>query len=65
MHRTVLCDSIYRADDRLYVNTHVYGLPAAQAPVWHLRKIPGGDLARHYLESFKRVWDDAIPMTEA
>jgi hypothetical protein len=65
MHRTVLYNSIYRADDRLYVNTHVYGLPAAQAPVWHLRRIPGGELARHYLESFELVWSNAIPMREA
>lgn len=64
-HHTVLYNSIYRADDRLFVNTHIYGLPAAQAPLWHLRKIPGGELARHYLESFERVWDDATPMTEA
>ncbi|GAB3930354.1 DUF5919 domain-containing protein [Kribbella albertanoniae] len=64
IHRTVLYNSIYRADDRLFVNTHVYGLPAAQAPVWHLRKIPGGELAGHYLESFERVWTDATPMTE-
>ncbi|MEV4267733.1 helix-turn-helix transcriptional regulator [Kribbella sp. NPDC049584] len=65
LHRTVLYNSIFRADDRLFVNTHIYGLPAAQAPVWHLRKIPGGELARHYLESFDRVWDDATPMTES
>jgi transcriptional regulator with XRE-family HTH domain len=65
LHRTVLYNSIYRADDRLFVNTHIYGLPAAQAPLWHLRKIPGGELAGHYLESFERVWDDATPMTES
>jgi hypothetical protein len=64
MHRTVLYNSIYRADDLLFVNTHVYGLPAAQAPLWHLRRIPGGELAAHYLESFERVWNEAIPMTE-
>nr|WP_202892527.1 XRE family transcriptional regulator [Kribbella shirazensis] len=64
LHRTVLYNSIFRADDRLFVNTHIYGLPAAQAPVWHLRKIPGGELARHYLESFERVWDNATPVTE-
>lgn len=64
-HRTVLYNSIYRADDRLFVNTHIYGLPAAQAPLWHLRKIPGGELARHYLDSFERVWDDATPTTES
>jgi transcriptional regulator with XRE-family HTH domain len=65
LHHTVLYNSIYRADDRLFVNTHIYGLPAAQAPLWHLRRIPGGELARHYLESFERVWDDATPMTES
>lgn len=65
LHRTVLYNSIYRADDRLFVNTHIYGLPAAQAPVWHLRKIPGGELARHYLDSFERVWDSARPLTES
>ena len=64
LHRTVLYNSIYRADDLLFVNTHVYGLPAAQAPTWHLRRIPGGELAGHYLESFERVWDAATPMTE-
>ncbi|MFI5734984.1 multiprotein-bridging factor 1 family protein [Kribbella sp. NPDC051587] len=64
LHRTVLYNSIFRADDRLFVNTHIYGLPAAQAPVWYLRKIPGGELATHYLESFERVWKDSAPMTE-
>jgi hypothetical protein len=64
MHRTVLYNSIYRADDQLYVNTHVYGVPAAQAPVWHLRKVPGGELATHYLGSFERVWNDAISMRD-
>jgi hypothetical protein len=65
LHNTVLYNSIYRADDRLFINTHIYGLPAAQAPLWHLRKIPGGELAGHYLESFERVWDDATPTTES
>ncbi|WP_238164497.1 hypothetical protein [Kribbella pittospori] len=65
LHRTVLYNSIYRADDRLFVNTHVYGVPAAQAPVWHLRKVPGGELASHYLDSFERVWNEATPTTEA
>jgi hypothetical protein len=60
----VLYNSIFRADDRLFVNTHIYGLPAAQAPVWHLRKIPGGELARHYLDSFERVWDIATPHSQ-
>src|SRR5262249_26536870 len=41
-HRTVLYNSIYRADDQVLVNTHIHGLAAAQAPVWHLQTLPGG-----------------------
>ncbi|MEU4193618.1 helix-turn-helix transcriptional regulator [Kribbella sp. NPDC026611] len=63
-HRTILYNSIFRADDALLVNTHIYGLPATQAPVWHLRKIPAGQLASHYLESFERVWESAQPIAQ-
>src|SRR5580693_8978524 len=38
-HRTILYNSIYRVDDQVLVNTHVYGVTAAYAPVWHLRKL--------------------------
>ena len=47
LHRTVLYNSIYRADDQLLVNTHIYGFPAAQAPVFHLRRVAGGDMVTH------------------
>jgi transcriptional regulator with XRE-family HTH domain len=59
LHRTILYNSIYRADDQVLVNTHIYGVPAAQAPVWHLRRVAGGEIAATYLESFERVWKDA------
>jgi hypothetical protein len=65
MHRTVLYNSIYRADDQLLVNSHVYGVLAAHAPAWHLRKVAGGEFTSIYLESFERVWDDAVPLPEA
>jgi transcriptional regulator with XRE-family HTH domain len=61
-HRTILYNSIYLADDQLLVNTHVYGVPAASAPVWHLRKVAGGEIAATYAESFERVWDAAVPV---
>lgn len=64
-HQTVLYNSIYRADDQLLVNTHVYGCPAAHAPVWHLKKVPGGEIASIYLESFEHVWDSATPAPES
>ena len=62
LHRTVLYNSIYRADDQLLVNTHVYGVAASNAPVLHLRKVAGGDMVHTYLDSFERVWDAAAPL---
>ena len=61
-HQTILYNSIYRSDDQLLVNTHVYGVTAAQAPVWHLRRLAGGEIAATYLDSFDRVWDAAVPL---
>ncbi len=61
-HRTTLYNSIYRGDDQLLVNTHIYGVPAARAPVWHLKKVAGGEIASTYLGSFERVWDSAVPV---
>jgi transcriptional regulator with XRE-family HTH domain len=65
LHGTILYNSIYRADEQLLVNTHIYGMAANNAPVFHLRKIPGGDMASSYLESFERVWDGATPCEKA
>jgi transcriptional regulator with XRE-family HTH domain len=62
LHNTVLYNSIYRSDDWLMVNTHVYGTPAYSAPTWQLRRVAGGEIASTYLESFERVWDTAIPV---
>jgi transcriptional regulator with XRE-family HTH domain len=64
-HQTVLYNSIYRADGQLLVNTHIQGLTAAHAPVWHLRKLAGGEIAGLYLDSFERVWESAKPAQEA
>ncbi|RCV49833.1 XRE family transcriptional regulator [Marinitenerispora sediminis] len=62
LHGTILYNSIYRADDQMLVNTHVYGAPASFAPVFHLRKIPGGSMVNTYLDSFEKAWDRATPL---
>jgi transcriptional regulator with XRE-family HTH domain len=62
LHRAVLYTSIYRADDEVFINPHVYGIPAAQAPVFCLRGDQDGDMTAVYLGSFQRVWDDAVPL---
>jgi transcriptional regulator with XRE-family HTH domain len=64
-HRTVLYNSIYRADDQVVVNTHLFGVTAPHAPVWHLRKLPGGELTGLYIDSFERVWETATPVDGA
>lgn len=61
-HRTVLYNSIYRADDQVLVNTHIQGVTAPHAPVWHLRKLAGGELTALYIDSFDRVWENATPI---
>jgi transcriptional regulator with XRE-family HTH domain len=60
LHRTVLYNSIYRSDDQLLVNQHVYGIPAAHSPVFALRNAADGQMANTYLEAFERVWTDAV-----
>jgi len=62
LHSTVLYNSIYRADDELLVNTHVYGVGASNAPVLHLRRVSGGSLVSTYRDSFERVWSQARPL---
>ncbi len=61
-HRTVLYNSIHRGDDQVLVDTHIQGLSAAYAPVWHLRKLVGGELADLYIDCFERVWETTIPI---
>jgi hypothetical protein len=54
-HDTTLYNSIYRFDDEMLVNTHLFGTPAAYAPVLHLRRLAGGELFDNYTASFNRV----------
>jgi hypothetical protein len=60
-HGTTLYNSIYRFDEEMLVNTHVYGFMAAHAPLLHLRRLSGGDLFETYSESFENVWNSATP----
>jgi transcriptional regulator with XRE-family HTH domain len=59
LHDTVLYNSLYRADDQLFVNQHAYGLPAAHAPVFCFRATDSADMLTAYLSSFERIWTAA------
>ncbi|HUZ37155.1 MAG TPA: hypothetical protein VMV17_12575 [Streptosporangiaceae bacterium] len=63
LHDTPLYSSIYRFDDDMIVNTHVYGILAAYIPTMHLRRSDGAYFGT-YLESFERVWASARPAGE-
>lgn len=58
-HSTTLYNSIFRYDDEMIVNPHVYGFGAPHAPAMHLRRLASGDLFDMYLQSFEQVWDTA------
>ncbi|WP_280442671.1 helix-turn-helix transcriptional regulator [Nocardia brasiliensis] len=60
-HQTTLYNSIFRFDEEMIVNMHVYGCPGAHAPAFHLRQLPNGDLFETYVTSFEHVWTDATP----
>lgn len=60
-HETTLYNSIYRFDDEMIVNPHVYGKIAPHAPAMHLRRLSAGDLFTTYADSFTAVWEAATP----
>jgi transcriptional regulator with XRE-family HTH domain len=62
-HAATLYNSIFRFDDEMIVNTHVYGVPGPHAPALHLRKLGAGDLFSTYAKSFTDVWALSKPAT--
>jgi transcriptional regulator with XRE-family HTH domain len=62
-HDTTLYNSIFRFDDEMIVNNHVFGVPGAHAPSLHLRKLGAGDLFSTYAKSFTDVWALSKPAT--
>ncbi|MFK0016991.1 XRE family transcriptional regulator [Streptomyces sp. NPDC091027] len=63
LHDTTLYTSLFRYDDHLLVNPHVWGRPASANPVLHLRKTEESGWFDHYARSFEDVWAAARPWT--
>jgi hypothetical protein len=61
LHACTLYASLFRYDDEIMVNPHAFGAPASANPTFHLRRLDGGQVADHYIASFARVWDTAMP----
>jgi hypothetical protein len=62
LHRSVLYNSIYRADDQLLVTQHAYGISVEREPVLYLRSAAAGDMATTYIDAFERTCAGAMPV---
>jgi transcriptional regulator with XRE-family HTH domain len=66
LHRTALYNSIFRYDDQMLVNQHVFGVYGYLAPLIHLRRQEeGSDLFDLYARSFEKVWRRSSPYRPA
>lgn len=61
LHGATLYASLFRYDDDLLVNPHIWGQPASANPILHLRRLDGTGWFDRYTESFNSVWDTAAP----
>ncbi|MEV5959626.1 XRE family transcriptional regulator [Streptomyces sp. NPDC051987] len=65
LHDSTLYNSIYRSDDEMLVNPHVYGIGAYMAPVLHLRRVTDGGLFDTYANSIEHTWENARQVMDA
>ncbi|GJF16725.1 hypothetical protein NGTWS1803_03360 [Mycolicibacterium cyprinidarum] len=61
-HATPLYASMFRADNTLIANPHLYGAPASDNPALVIRRDDAPELWRDHQLSFERVWDTAQPL---
>jgi hypothetical protein len=64
LHRVGVYASLFRFDDVLLANPHIWGAPASANPVLQLRRIEGSTWFDSYRRSFDAVWDTAVPIAE-
>lgn len=64
VHSTTLYNSIYRSDDRMYVNAHLYGANAYGNPLLQLKRAASEGLFDAYVASMDAVWHTARPLEE-
>lgn len=63
LHDTTLYTSMFRYDDDLLINPHVWGQPASANPLLHLRRADTAGWFDNYAQSFEAVWATAWPWT--
>ncbi|MGC4927206.1 XRE family transcriptional regulator [Streptomyces sp. DT117] len=63
LHDTTLYTSMFRYDNNLLANPHVWGQPASANPLLHLRRADTTGWFDNYAQSFEAVWATARPWT--
>jgi hypothetical protein len=63
LHDTTLYTSLFRYDDTLLVNPHIYGQPASANPLLHLKRADPAGWFDTYTDSFNTVWATSRPWT--
>jgi hypothetical protein len=63
-HQTTLYTSIFRVDDDMLVNFHIYGSPGRNNPVMVFARADEPRLWATFDQAFKRVWDNAKPLID-
>ncbi len=61
LHDTTLYSSLFRYDDTLLVNPHLFGQPASANPLLQLKRVEGASWFGKYAQSFEAVWATARP----
>lgn len=55
-HRTPMYNSIFRADDQMFVTPHLFGVPGYSAPLLHLRRKGGQGMFDSFAAHFEAIW---------
>ncbi|MFI5803483.1 XRE family transcriptional regulator [Streptomyces sp. NPDC051561] len=63
LHDTTLYTSMFRYDDNLLINPHVWGQPASANPLLHLKRGDSTGWFENYAQSFEAVWAASRPWT--
>ena len=60
--RATLYASIFRFDDEVLTNFHLFGNPAAASPVMHVRRRRNNGIAANVERTFEALWTQAVPL---
>jgi len=61
LHGATLYASMFRYDDMLLVNPHIWGQPASANPLLHVRRREDHGVFDRYVDGFDAVWRSAKP----